>query len=91
MSGVGISGRPRADRTPPRSPSANGLPEELRRWAAEQADRGRAEQSIAQGLGWTVDDVRRAIAERAAARTGAEADVITGRGGLSTQSAPRMY
>jgi hypothetical protein len=42
----------------------DGSREELRRWAVEQVDRGRPEQAIAEGLGWTVDDVRHAISER---------------------------
>jgi hypothetical protein len=45
-------------------PPTEGRPEELRRWAREQTDRGRSEQSTALELGWTVNDVRCAIAER---------------------------
>ncbi|MFZ0549800.1 MAG: hypothetical protein WAM21_03225 [Steroidobacteraceae bacterium] len=48
-------------------PPIGGNPEQLRHWASEQVNRGRSEQAIAQKLGWSVEDVRRAVSERSAA------------------------
>ena len=50
-----------ADQPPPAA-----TPEVLSEWARLQVDRGRPERGVAATLGWSVDQVRRAVAERAA-------------------------
>ena len=51
----------RSDRQPPAGASA----EQVRRWACERIDHGWTEGEAAVAAGLTVDEVRRAVAERA--------------------------
>ncbi len=49
-----------ADQPPP-----GATPEVLSEWARLQVDRGRTDHDVAARLGWTIDEVRQAVAERA--------------------------
>ncbi len=51
----------RSDQHPP----AGATRDEVRQWARRKVDLGWREGEVAIALGWTVDEVRRAVAERA--------------------------
>ena len=67
-SGPGIDERRRAilEAIQDAHPPQKGSPTELRSWACRQIDRGEPEGTVAIALGWTVVEVRAAVAERAA-------------------------
>ena len=46
-------------------PPAGATPDVLRAWACRQIDQGEPEGGVAIKLGWTVGEVRAALAERA--------------------------
>ena len=48
-------------------PPARGTPDELRAWARQRTHRGYREGEAAIGLGWTAEEVRRAVGERSGA------------------------